>query len=48
MKISCLAVSLFPQIIKGEMDILDYIKLMKRLNLDGFDLGMILLKNKSD
>ena len=47
MKISCLAVSLFPQIMKGEMDILEYIKLMKRLNLDGFDLGMILLKNKS-
>lgn len=47
MKISCLAVSLFPKIIKGEFDILDYIKLMKRLNLDGFDLGMILLKNKS-
>lgn len=48
MKISCLAVSLFPQIIKGEMDILDYIRLMKSMNLDGFDLGMILLKNKTE
>lgn len=47
MKISCLAVSLFPKILKGELDILDYIRLMKSLNLDGFDLGMILLKDKS-
>lgn len=47
MKISCLAVSLFPQIMKGEFEILEYIRLMKSMNLDGFDLGMILLKNKS-
>jgi sugar phosphate isomerase/epimerase len=47
MKISCLAVTLFPQILKGEMDVLDYIRLMKSLHLDGFDLGMILLKNKT-
>lgn len=47
MRISCLAVSLFPQILKGEYDILDYMRLMKSMNLDGFDLGMILLKNKS-
>lgn len=48
MKISCLAVTLFPQILKGEFEILDYIRLMKSMNLDGFDLGMILLKNKSE
>lgn len=47
MKLSCLAVSLFPQVSSGELSIADYIRLMKRLNLDGFDLGMVLLKNKS-
>lgn len=47
MKISCLAVSLFPQIIRGEYSLDDYIRLMKNLGLDGFDLGMILLKDKS-
>lgn len=47
MKLSCLGVSLFPQILAGEFSLQDYIRLMRRLGLDGFDLGMILLKDRS-
>lgn len=42
---SCLSVSLFPSILNGEMSISEYAKLCKSLGLDGFDLGLILLKN---
>ena len=45
MKLSCLSVSLFPDISSGKMSIKDYAQLCKDLELDGFDLGIILLKN---
>lgn len=45
MKLSCLSVSLFSDIINGKMSIREYAKLCKSLELDGFDLGIILLKN---
>ncbi len=44
-KMSCLSVSLFPAIINGEMSIREYALLCKSLELDAFDLGMLLLKN---
>jgi len=45
MKLSCLSVSLFSAIINGEMTIREYAHLCKKLELDGFDLGIIQLKN---
>lgn len=45
MKLSCLSVSLFPLIAEGKMTILEYARLCKSFGLDGFDLGMILIKN---
>jgi len=45
MKLSCLSVSLFPAIINGEMTIKEYATFCKNLGLDGFDLGIIQLKN---
>lgn len=45
MKISCLSVSLFPAILNGEMTIREYVRFCKDLRLDGFDLGLIQLKN---
>ncbi len=45
MKLSCLSVSLFPAIINGEMTIKEYAQLCRSLNLDGFDLGIVQLKN---
>lgn len=45
MKLSCLSVSLFPDIINNKMTIKEYAQLCKVLGLDGFDLGMIQLKN---
>jgi len=45
MKLSCLSVSLFPDIINNKMSIKDYALLCKNLGLDGFDLGMVQLKN---
>ena len=47
MKLSCLSVSLFPAVINGEMTIKEYAELCKSLELDGFDLGLIQLKNHS-
>lgn len=45
MKLSCLAVSLFPAIAEGKMTIKEYAALCKDLGLDGFDLGIVQLKN---
>ena len=45
MKMSCLSVSLFPAIANGELTIKEYALYCKSLGLDGFDLGIILLKN---
>lgn len=45
MKMSCLPVSLFPAITSGQMTVKEYAQLCKSLGLDGFDLGIILLKN---
>ncbi len=42
---SCLPVSLFPAIQGGQMKITDYAELCRNIGLDGFDLGIILLKN---
>jgi sugar phosphate isomerase/epimerase len=47
MKLSCLSVSLFSSIINGEMTIREYARLCKELGLDGFDLGIVQLKNHS-
>ena len=45
MKLSCLSVSLFPEIINNRMSIKEYATLCKSLGCDGFDLGIIQLKN---
>lgn len=45
MKMSCLSVSLFPTILQGAMSIKEYATICKDLQLDAFDLGLILLKN---
>lgn len=45
MQMSCLSVSLFPSILNGDMSIREYARLCKSLQLDAFDLGIILLKN---
>ena len=42
---SCLSVSLFPLILDGQMTVPDYARLCKSVGLDGFDLGMVVLKN---
>lgn len=44
MKLSCLSVSLFSDIINGKMSIKEYAQLCKNLELDGFDLGIIAIK----
>ena len=45
MKLSCLPVSLFPAIMSDQISIKEYARLCKSLDLDGFDLGMALIKN---
>src|SRR5690349_1354012 len=45
MKMSCLPVSLFPAILSGEMTVKEYAVLCREMGLDGFDLGIIVLKN---
>src|SRR5690606_14518073 len=45
MKTSCLSVSLFPNIMNGEMTIREYAYFCKSIGLDAFDIGIILLKN---
>lgn len=45
MKFSCLAVSLFPDIMGGRMSVGGYASLCRGLGLDGFDLGITVLKN---
>lgn len=45
MKTSCLSVSLFPNIMNGEMTIREYAHFCKSIGLDAFDIGIILLKN---
>lgn len=45
MQMSCLAVSMFPAIQSGEIKVPEYARICKNLGLDGFDLGIILLKN---
>lgn len=45
MKMSCLPVSLFPAILGGQMTVKEYAVLCRELGLNGFDLGIILLKN---
>src|SRR5690606_7222206 len=44
-KTSCLSVSLFPNIMNGEMTIREYANFCKSIGLDAFDIGIILLKN---
>lgn len=45
MKVSCLPVSLFPDIISGRMSIQDWCKASKTCNLDGIDISMSFLQN---
>lgn len=42
---SCLAVSLFPEMMSENMKIWEYAALCKNAGLDGFDLGIVLIKN---
>ncbi len=45
MKMSCLPVSLFPLMQDGRITIAQYAALCRELGLDGFDLGIVVLKN---
>src|SRR5688572_13563355 len=45
MKMSCLAVSFFPEIMSGRMSVGEYEVMCKNAGLDGFDLGIALVKN---
>lgn len=45
MKVSCLPISFFNDIIDGKMSLLDWAKSGKTLGLDGIDLSMVLLRN---
>jgi len=45
MKMSCLSVSLFQDIMNGKVTIKEYATLCKDLGLDAFDLGLIQIKN---
>ena len=45
MKLSCLPVSLFAEIASGKIPVKEYAQLCKSLDLDGFYLGIVLLKN---
>lgn len=45
MKMSCLSVSMFPAILNGKLPTKEYARFCRTVGLDGFDLGLILLKN---
>ena len=45
MKLSCLPVSFFPQIIAGEMSVTDWARLGAKAGLDGIDLSVLFLKS---
>ena len=46
MKLSCLPVSYFPQIIGGEMSVQDWTKLGAALGLDAIDLSVLFLTSR--
>jgi sugar phosphate isomerase/epimerase len=48
MKISCLPLSLFPQLEKREISILDWAVMGKEIGLDGVDLSVIFLDNLNE
>jgi sugar phosphate isomerase/epimerase len=45
MKVSCLPVSFFPQIISGQMSILDWARMAKECSLDAIDISAMFMKN---
>jgi sugar phosphate isomerase/epimerase len=45
MKLSCLPVSFFPQIIDGRMSLLDWVGIAKECSLDGVDISTMFVKN---
>ena len=44
MKLSCLPVSLFPEIISGRMSVAEWAKLATEVGLDGLDLSVLFLR----
>jgi sugar phosphate isomerase/epimerase len=47
MKLSCLPVSFYMEIMDGEMSIVDWARIARDLGLDAIDLSIILIKNQS-
>ena len=47
MKISCIPVSLFNEILSGKMDIIDWAREAKRIGFDGIDISIAFLKNRT-
>lgn len=45
MKLSCLPVSLFPQLVSGEMPLWEWARFAKQAGLDGFDASCMFLRN---
>lgn len=47
MKLSCLPVSLFGDIVSGKIEMLDWARAAKEMGYDGFDISMMFLKNRT-
>jgi sugar phosphate isomerase/epimerase len=45
MKLSCLPVSFFPDLVKGTMTLGEWVQMARSFDLDGFDLGIVLIQN---
>lgn len=45
MKVSCLPVSFFPEILNGRMSVLDWARSAKKLGLDAIDISIMFVKN---
>ena len=45
MKVSCLPISFFPQIIDGRMSVQDWMRIAKECNLDAIDISTMFVKN---
>lgn len=47
MKVSCLPVSFFPEILNGRMSVIDWARSAKNLGLDAIDISIMFVKNRT-